>query len=791
VLINIDWLKDWIDVAGSAEALADDLTHAGLEVEAIASLAPDFSGVVVACIREVRRHPQAERLSLCSVDDGRGLKDVVCGAPNAAPGMLAPYARVGARLPGGRTIAAAEIRGTKSQGMLCSARELGLGEHGDGLLALDDDAPLGVSLEKYLELDDAVLDVKITPNRGDCLSVLGIARELAAIRNLRLRGPGRRAVKAATKKAFPVRLSAPAAAPRFAGRVLEGIEPGRRSPLWLTERLRRAGLRAIHPVVDVTNYVMLELGQPLHAYDFDKLVSAIDVRFAAPGEKLTLLGGTQLTLGADVLVIADGEGAVGLAGIMGGERTGVTAETRNVFFEAAFFTPDAIRGRARRYGLSTDAAHRFERGVDPAEQQRAIERATELLQAIAGGRAGPTRVVARKGKLPARARIDLRPERIEGLLGHRLAPRRVEGILERLDMNVAKRGKGWSVTPPAFRFDVRIEADLIEELARLVGYDDIPAVAGTGSGDLGDASEHRVTELAIADTLVARGYSEAITYSFIDAASEELVNPGTIAVRLANPLSSDMSVLRRSLWPGLLRVARQNETHQLSRQRLFEIGTQFAANAGKVVETRVVAGLAAGQQWPEHWDLERRNADFFDAKGDVECLLESTRRAREFAFVRASHPALLPNQCARIRRNGDDVGWVGALHPRVQKNFDLKSTIVMFALQIEKTFAAHVTSYSRLSKFPSVRRDLAVVVDESVTARTLVEHVEAAAGKLLREVRVFDLYRGQGVDSSRKSIGVGLILQEASRTLTDEDADRTVELVLRRLEHELGATIRK
>jgi phenylalanyl-tRNA synthetase beta chain len=759
VLINIDWLKDWIDVTGSAEALGDDLTHAGLEVEAIASLAPDFSGVVVGCIREVRRHPQADRLSVCSVDDGRGLKDVVCGAPNAAPGMRAPYARVGARLPAGRTIQAAEIRGTKSQGMLCSARELGLGEHGDGLLALDDDAPLGASLDKYLELDDAVLDVKITPNRGDCLSVLGIARELAAIRNLRLRGPGRRSVKAATKKAFSVRLSAAAGCPRFAGRVLEGIEPGRRSPLWLTERLRRVGLRAIHPVVDVTNYVMLELGQPLHAYDLDTLVTAIDVRFAAPGEELTLLGGTRLILGADVLVIADGKGAVGLAGIMGGERTGVTAETRNVFFEAAFFAPDAIRGRARRYGLNTDAAQRFERGVDPTEQQRAIERATELLQSIAGGRAGPTRVVARKAKLPSRARIDLRPEHIQALLGHGLAPRRVEGILKRLDMSVAKRRKRWSVTPPAFRFDVRIEADLIEELARLVGYDEIPAVAGMGSSDLGDASERQVTELAIADTLVARGYSEAITYSFIDTASEEIINPGTTAVRLANPISSDMSVLRRSLWPGLLGVARRNATHQLPRQRLFEIGTQFAAHAGKVVETRVVAGLAAGDQWPEHWDLERRNTDFFDVKGDVECLLESTGRAREFSFARASHPALLPNQCARIRRGDDDVGWIGALHPRVQKHFDLKSAVVVFALQIEKTFAAHVTSYSRLSKFPSVRRDLAVVVDESVAARTLVEHVEAAAGGLLREVRVFDLYRGQGVDSSRKSIGVGLILQ--------------------------------
>ena len=558
MLINIDWLRDWVEVAGSAEALGDDLTHAGLEVEAIAPLTPGFSGIVVARIHEVRRHPQADRLSLCVVDDGRGMKNVVCAAPNAAAGMRAPYARLGARLPGGRSIAVAEIRGTTSQGMLCSARELGLGEHGDGLLALDDDAPIGAPLEKHLRLDDAVLDVKITPNRGDCLSALGIAREVAAIRGSRLRGPALATVKAATKKTFPVRLLAAAACPTFAGRVLEGIEPGRRSPMWLTERLRRAGLRAIHPVVDVTNYVMLELGQPLHAYDLDALVTRIDVRFATAGEELTLLDGTQLSLGTDVLVIADGAGPVGLAGIMGGARTGVTAETRNVFLEAAFFAPDAIRGRARRYGLHTDAAQRFERGVDPTEQQRAVERAAELLQLIAGGRAGPTRVVAKAANQPARTRIDLRAEHIEGLLGRRLAPRQVESILKRLDMRVAKRGNRWSVTPPAFRFDVKIEADLIEELARVVGYDEIPPVAGMGSSSLGQASEQRVTELAIADTLVARGYSEAITYCFIDIASEELINPGVAPVRLANPISADLSVLRRSLWPGLLQIARRN-----------------------------------------------------------------------------------------------------------------------------------------------------------------------------------------------------------------------------------------
>jgi phenylalanyl-tRNA synthetase beta chain len=791
MLINIDWLKDWVDIKGNAEALGEDLTRAGLEVEAIEPLTPDFSDVVVARISEIRRHPQADRLALCVVDDGRKRETVVCGAPNAAVGMRAPYARVGARLPGGRSIAATEIRGNTSRGMLCSARELRLGEQGDGLLVLDDDAPLGADLTKLLRLADAVLDVKITPNRGDCLSVLGIARELAVIRNLRLGGPAMKRVKAVTDRTFPVRLSAAAACPRFVGRALEGIATGRRSPNWLTERLRRAGLRAIHPVVDVTNYVMLELGQPLHAYDLDALDARIDVRFAAQGEELTLLDGRRLGLGADVLVIADAAGPVGLAGIMGGARTGVTADTRSVFFEAAFFAPEAILGRARRYGLHTDAGQRFERGVDPTEQQRAIERATELLQAIAGGRAGPTTVVEKTAKLPAPSRIDLHAEHIEAALGTRIAPRRVEGILRRLGMGIAKRGKRWSVTPPEFRFDLSIEADLIEELARLVGYDNIPPITGAGSGEVGYASERRVTEFTLADTLVARGYSEAITYSFIDTVSEELINPGTEPVRVANPISADLSVLRRSLWPGLLRVAQQNAARQQPRQRLFEIGTQFALHAGTIAETRVVAGLAAAEQWPEHWDRDRRTVDFFDVKGDVECLLEATGQKREFEFVAAAHPALLPNQSARIRRGTENVGWLGVLHPRVQKELDLKTAIVLFALQIEKVFAAQITSYSRLSKFPSVRRDLSVVIDEAITAGTLVKHVEAAAGKFLREVRVFDLYRGQGVDSRRKSVSVGLILQDASRTLTDEDADRTVDSVLHRLQHELGATIRK
>jgi phenylalanyl-tRNA synthetase beta chain len=790
MLINVEWLNDWVEIAGGTARLAEDLTNAGLEVDAVTPVAPDLAGIVVARIQDLHPHPRAERLTVCAVDDGRGVHTVVCGAPNVVVGLRVPYAPVGARLPAARAVGAVDFRGVVSEGMLCSARELGLGEEGSGLMALADDAPVGAPLEAYLRLDDAVLEVNITPNRGDCFSVLGIAREIAAVRKQRLRRVALAPIAPASERIFPVRLAAPAACPRFAGRVVEDLRTGVRSPDWLCERLRRAGLRAIHPVVDVTNYVMLELGQPLHAYSLDALSEGITVRFAAPGEGLALLDGKRIELAEDVLVIADAAGPVGLAGIMGGARTGVTAATRSVFFEAAFFAPDAILGRARRYGLHTDASLRFERGVDPTQQQRAIERATELLQSIAGGHAGPTQLVEGSANLPTRAPIELRAGAIEAMLGLPVAAREVEEILARLQMRVAPRGQGWSVVPPAFRFDLAIEADLIEELARLVGYDNIPAVTGVGSGVLGQASERRINDSAIADTLVARGYSEAITYSFIDLESEELINPGAQPVRLANPISAEMSVMRRSLWPGLLRVAQQNMTRQQVRPRLFEIGRQFAERAGQTEETRVVAGLAAGEQWPEHWDMERRLVDFFDLKGDLECLLELTGRKSEFEFVADVHPALIPTQTARIRSGTDTVGWLGAAHPRVQKHFDLKSAVVLFSLQIDKIFPARVTSYSHFSKFPSVRRDLAVVIDEGIPVSTLLRHAQTAGGGLLQSVRVFDLYRGPGIDSRRKSVALGLILQDASRTLTDDDADRTVDTILRRLEHELGATIR-
>jgi phenylalanyl-tRNA synthetase beta chain len=792
MLVNLDWLREWVEIEPDAERLADELTTAGLEVDAIIAAGGPLPGVVVAEVLEVNRHPHAERLTVCRIDDGRGQghRTVVCGAPNVSPGIRVPYAPVGAALPDGRTIEVADLRGIVSAGMLCSAREVGLADDGSGLMILDRDARVGQTLAEHLRLNDAVLDVNITPNRGDCFSVLGIAREIAAKQGRPLRGPDLGAMTAVHEATIPVMLAAGEACPRFAGRVVKDIRPGSRSPDWLRERLRRAGLRAIHPVVDVTNYVMLELGQPLHAYSLDRLAGGITVRYADDGERIVLLDGREIELTADVLVIADEAGAVGLAGIMGGERTAVTADTRDLFFESAFFAPEALLGRARRYGLHTDASLRFERGVDPAHQERAIERATQLLQQIAAGRAGPTILTEDRANLPARPAVELRASRIEAVLGMNLPDDQVQQMLERLDMSMERRAGSWLVVPPAFRFDITIEEDLIEELARLTGYDNIPVTAGSGSAKLGTSTEQRIDAAVIADVLTARGYSEVITYSFIDAASEAAVNPGVDAVELMNPISADMSVMRRSLWPGLLRTAQQNMTRQLPRLRLFEVGRQFTAVAGAVEETGVVAGIAAGEQWPEHWDLPKRAVDFFDVKADVEALLATTGRRRDLDFVPGDHPALNPAQTAKIRSDGITVGWIGTVHPRLQKHFDLRSSAVLFSLQIERTFVARIPSFARYSKYPFVRRDLAVVIDEAVDTQTLLAQVESAAGALLQSVVIFDLYRGKGIDSRRKSVGLGLILQDVSRTLTDEDADQTVDLVMRRLEHELGATIR-
>ncbi len=788
--VNIDWLRDWVNIDLEPAQLAERLTVAGLEVESVEAAAPDFEGPVVAQITAVQPHPDADRLVVCEVDDGRQQHVVVCGAANATSGLRAPFAPVGAQLPDRVKIGRAEVRGVMSNGMLCSGQDLGLSEESDGLLGLPEDAPLGEPVRDYLRLDDAILDIDLTPNRGDCFSVLGIAREVAATQGLELEIPANVPVTAQSSATFNVTLEAEAGCPRFIGRLIRGISTSVISPVWLSERLRRAGLRAIHPVVDVTNYVMLELGQPLHSYDEQKLDTGIVVRLARKAENLTLLDGRKISLDPDVMVIADSSGAIGLAGIMGGQSTAVDAQTQDIFLEAAYFPPPAMAGRARRLGLQTDASMRFERGVDPEHQARAIERATALLVEIVGGEPGPLVESKLSEHLAANEPILLRHERLQAVLGLDVHTENVERILKILAMDVTRQKGGWRVTPPGFRFDLRIEEDLIEEVARMIGYDNIPVTPELSAGHLGTATESRVTEERLADLLAARGYSEIISYSFVDEELENAINPGTAMAKLANPISKDLSVMRRSLWPGLLKTASQNLSRQRNRMRLFEMGAQFSVVANSIVETRVLAGLVAGSLWPEHWDFDATAADFFDIKADIEAIFQLTGRLDELQFSPAEHPALRPGQTAHLRLAGERIGWLGALHPGLEHRLELRTNVILFALRLEETLHSALPNFRAYSKFPSVRRDIAVVVDENISVDRIIENVRENAGDMLQNVKIFDVYRGKGIDSRLKSVALGLILQDTSRTLTDADADRMVSAVTKHLGRALGATIR-
>jgi phenylalanyl-tRNA synthetase beta chain len=790
VKANLDWIREFVAVDVTADELAEELTLAGLEVDSVLPVAGAFAGVVVAEILEKRPHPDADRLSICHVDDGTSRHEVVCGAPNASVGLKVPFAPVGTELPGGVKIKAEKIRGVRSEGMLCSARELGLSDDGAGLFVLDAGAKPGRDLREHLVLDDHVLDIDLTPNRGDCFSVLGIAREIAARRG---RGPldeTQDCVEPATDETFDVELIDTPACPRFAGRVVSGLDNGARSPDWLRERLRRAGLRPIHPIVDVTNYVMLEFGQPLHAYRLDKLEAPIAVRFARPGESLTLLDGTELELSPDTLVIADGSGAIGLAGIMGGLATAVDNATDEIFLESAYFAPWALQGRARRYGLHTDASVRFERGVDPTGQERAVERATALLAEIAGGRAGPITVAEDGAELPQREPVILRSRRTSSRLGIEVPPEQVEQLLAGLGMQIEPIAEAWRVTPPSYRFDIAIEEDLIEEVGRMIGYDHIPAIPGTSEVRLGRAPETEVTAESLGDLLVARGFSEIVTYSFAEAAAQARISGTDSAVRLANPISQDMSVMRDSLWAGLLRTAQLNSSHQLARCRLFEAGTVFHAEGDSVTESTRLAGLIMGQRLPVYWDGDTPTGDFYDLKGDIEALLSRWRDSESFDFRAESNTALNPSRSAGIYRRDKRIGWLGELHPGLQDEYDLKTPVVLFELDLSAMNAAALPKFEDYSKFPFVRRDLAIVVDEHIEVADLTKAVAEVLGDALAHYEIFDLYRGKGVDSGRKSVGIGLILQNAYRTLTDAETDDMIHQVVRRLEHELGATIR-
>lgn len=786
--VPLSWLREFVDVPPSGKELGRRLTMSGFELEAIELAAPPFSGVVVAEIVEAARHPQADKLQVCKVRAGTGdLLQIVCGAANARAGLKTALATVGAKLPGDKVITAAKLRGVDSAGMLCSAKELGLADTSEGIIELPADAPVGVDLRTGLDLDDEILELNVTPNRGDAMSVLGIAREVSALTRSKVRMPAT-ANAAALQETYPVKLAASAGCPKFTCRIVRGIDNTRPSPAWLRERLRRAGLRPISPVVDVTQYVMLELGQPMHAYDLSKLSGGLEARWASAGEKTTLLDGKEIALAADVLVIADQAGPVGLAGVMGGLASSCTPETTDILFEAAFFTPAAVAGRGRRYGLVTDAGQRFERGVDPAHQERAMARATGLLISIAGGKDGPTHVVEDSTALPKRLEVALRRARITRLLGTTIDDNTVKATLEALGMRVLADADGWLVTPPPHRFDINIEADLIEELARIVGFESIAEADASGRQKVRAMPEAAPVEPQALEILASRGYQEAITYAFVDPAFQEKLLPGLQTPRLANAISSEMSVMRGSLWPGLIKAAQENQRRQQDRVRLFEHGARFGAGG---VETDMLAGLAMGARRPEQWGTRAAPVDFFDVKQDLDALFSRSGASEEFGYVTDTLPCLHPGRSARVTRGGRTIGWIGELHPQLVQEFDFTYGPILFEIEYSAALAARMPRFEEISRFPRVRRDLAVVVDEKVSLRQLHERVTFAASSLLRDIRVFDVFRGPGIESGRKSVALGLIFQDNSRTLADEDADRLLAAIRADLSATLGAGFRE
>ena len=786
------WLREWVDPDLDSSALAHRLTMLGHEVDAVDAEGAALDGVVIAEVLDVAKHPGADRLSVCQVSTGEGEPlEIVCGAPNVVKGMKTPLGRVGVTLPNGLKLKKSKIRGVVSNGMLCSATELGLGDESDGIMHLPDSAPVGGDLADYLGLPDTVIDVDLTPNRGDCFSILGIARDVSALTGAKLKDASVTGPKAASDRVQVVELVEPEACPVFAGRVIEGIDPTARSPLWMVERLRRSGLREIYPVVDVTNYVMLELGQPLHGYDLDRIQGPIRPRQAEGGESLTLLDEKEITLNKGTVAITDDSGVIGLAGIMGGLSTAVTETTTNVFFEGAFWPQPFMAGQARSYGMHTDASLRFERGVDPDGQARAVERATELLVEIAGGTPGPLNVETVPELKPARPPVVLRRSRLELLLGVEVDAGEVEKIFTGLGLGVEATDDGWSVTPPSFRFDIAIEADLIEEVARIYGYDRIPETTAIAETPLETVTESTVHPDRAAATLVARDYQEAITYSFVDAKANTLIAGSSSPLVLSNPISSEMSVMRSSLWPGLLEAAAGNVARQQDRVRLFEVGRSYHGTLEAPEEIVRVAGLAIGPALPEQWGSKPKNVDFFDIKADVMAVLELTGETSDIHFVEFEHPALQPGQAAEIRRDGEAIGVLGKVHPTVQKSFDLKRGAYVFELDAAKALASSAPWAEAVSRFPAIRRDIAVVVDESLPVSDLVDTLREGTDALIRDVRIFDVYTGPGIEAGLKSIALGLILQETSRTLTDDDADSAMAAAVQKLQEKFGAELRE
>ncbi len=787
------WLREFTDPPVTTEVLAEKLTLSGLEVESVTPVAGAFTGVYVAVIRNLRPHPHADRLRVGDAEVSRGERHpIVTGAANVREGMRVPLAKEGAVLASGRRVERAKLHGVDSAGMLCSAVDLGIAEAAEGVMELPEDAPPEADVREYLALDDVSLELNVTPNRGDCLSVLGIAREAAALFACKYADTAGEAVRPVCADRFPIEVSAPSDCPRYAGRVIRNIDRTTRTPVWLSERLRRSGLRCIHPVVDITNYVMLEFGQPLHAFDLSALHGGICVRRGRDGESLALLDGSNIVVGPDALVIADNENAVALAGIMGGAETGVAAGTSDIFLESAFFLPSTIAACARERKLQTDSSQRFERGVDFTLQARAAERATALIVAICGGEPGPLIEVASSMHLPARPSIVLRGERLQRALAVTPQADAIGAVFGRLGMAALRRGEDWLVTPPAHRFDVAIEADLIEEAARTLGYEQIPIRLPGGRPGMHPVAESAVPPLERASEILAqRGYYEAITYSFVDAALARQWRTDCEPLPVANPISSDRGVMRTSLWPGLVGVLLHNVSRQQQRVRLFEVGRIFEVVNGTTNEINCLSGVVAGASAPEQWGIRQRQADFFDVKADVETVLSILMPRTQLAALSAGASSVLHvGQAAEFVIGATPVATVGAVHPELLRYHDIRGPIYVFEIRLDRLPAAGHPRYLPQSRYPAVRRDISVLVERTTPASAVTDCVRAAGPEQLRELQLFDVYEGEGIDSGKKSIALGLTFQGSSSTLMEGDIEKMVAAIVSRLAEELGATLR-
>ncbi|MFZ5560482.1 MAG: phenylalanine--tRNA ligase subunit beta [Pseudomonadota bacterium] len=784
------WLREWISPTLDTAALCHQLTMAGLEVDDVSPVAAAFTGVVVGEVLEVVPHPGADKLRVATVNAGGEPLQIVCGAANVRAGLRVPVAIVGAELPGGLGIKQARLRGVESFGMLCSAAELGLAEKAEGLMELAGDAPVGASIRDYLQLDDHVIGLGITPNRGDCLSIRGLAREVGVLNRLPIQHPTIIPVTAKCQSSLAVALKVPEACPIYAGRVIRNLNPGAETPLWMVERLRRSGIRAINPVVDVTNYLLVELGQPMHAFDLAKIGGGIVVRMADADESLHLLDGQTVRLRADTLVIADADKVLAMAGVMGGQESAVGDTTRDIFLESAFFAPLALAGRARSYGLHTDSSHRFERGVDFAGQAEALERATALILDICGGEPGPATLAVAAETVPARVPIPLRASRVGQVLGIELPAAEIEDILCRLGLVVEVVEGGWRVTPPSWRFDIGLEVDLIEELARIHGYDNFPRVTPRGGLCLTAQSETRPAAARIKRLLVDQGYQEAITMSFVEPGLLARFDPDRQPLALANPISADLSVMRTTLWAGLIKAVQYNQNRQQGRVRLFETGLRFVPGKDGLVQERMLAGVACGTVWPELWSNSKKPIDFFDIKGNIEGLVALVGASDRVAFQVARHPALHPGQTAEIVAEGRQLGWMGRLHPRLERDLGLIGPVYLFEICLDRLPGGALPLAQELSRFPEVRRDIALLADRQLPAADILAAVGEAAGPELRDCRLFDVYEGPGVAEGRRSLAIGMIWQHPERTLQEEETQARVDAVVQLLKTRFGVTLR-